>query len=461
MFYKLLLLINFLSVLSVNLVVDSDVKVDMRVPGQVEAGEQMTVNVTLDKADLRSFARFQQKLPGGLEAEVIEDGQAEFRFEDQAVKFIWLRLPAEDEISLSYRISINERLKGSFELEGDFSYIEDNQRKSVRAPSNSITINPSPSVKAEMLVDVGEFKPLAKTPSEREPLRRVRCIRQKPYQAEGNGDYVVNLLVNKANKKKFAKIQEQIPAGYKAIEEEGKGAIFTFKDQTAKFLWMNLPSEPFFVISYRLVPVDGAKDPDIQGKFSYIEDDNTRNIDIVEREVNLKDTRKEHLQSIIRSQSAPMITSREALELNDNELQDQGTSQSRTSRTSASSKGKVRIEIAEEARKIWEKNARLTHKLEPQSGIYYRVQIAAGHRPINVERYFDQYDIKKEVRAELHDGWRKYSVGSFPVYKEARDYRVHVWNTTTIDDAFVAAYNNGNRITVQEALMITNHKWYK
>jgi len=457
MFYKLLLLIHFLSVLPANLLVDGNVKVDMSAPGQVEAGEEMTVEVTLNKSDLRSFARFQQQLPGGLEAEVVQDGHAQFRFEDQTVKFIWLRLPAEEEITISYKVKVHKRLKGTFELDGTFSYIDNNNRESVDAGPARIAINPSPAVGPEMLVDISEYKPMAEAPSNRRPLGQVRCIRQKPYQPEGSSEYIVNLLVNKGDKEKFAKIQEQIPAGYRAVEEKGQGAIFTFKNQTAKFLWMNLPSEPFFVISYRLIPADGGSRPAIQGEFSFIEDDNTRNIPIVQREVNLNDTRREHLVSIIRSGAGPVIASGEGLNATDEEVQRQPY----TGTASGPNQGRVRIEIAREAKRLLEENARLTNRLEPQSGVYYRVQLAAGHRPINIKRYFKRYDIQKEVRAELHDGWRKYSVGSFPVYKEARDYRVHVWNTTTIDDAFVAAYNNGNRITVQEALMITNHKWYE
>lgn len=461
MLYKFLLLINLLGVLSVNLLVNGDVEVDMSAPRQVEAGQSMTVRVTLKKSDLRSFARFQQQLPGGMEAEVVEDGRAEFKFEDQSVKFIWLKLPPEDEITISYKVKVNERLKGSFELSGSFSYIENNERKSVEAPTAPIAINPSPSMDEEMLVDVGDFKPMAKAPSERQPTKRVQCIRQKPYPLEEGPGYMVNLLVHKGNKEKFAKIQEDIPEGYKAVQEEARGAIFTFKDQTAKFLWMNLPADKFFVISYRLIPTNGQEDPAIEGQFSFIENDNTRNIDIVQRDVNLDNTSNDHLLSIIESSKAPQITNQQGLDASDDELQEETARSQPQAPSKPGKKGKVRIEISQEAKRILEENARLTHQLEPQSGVYYRVQIAAGHRPIDVEQYFDQYNIDKEVRTELHDGWRKYSVGSFPIYKEARDYRVHIWNTTTIDDAFVAAYNDGSRITVQEALMITNHKWYE
>ena len=457
MYYKLVLLINFLGVLLANFLFPGDVNINVSAPGSIEAGQEVVVDITVNKSDLHSFARLQHDLPGGITAEAIESGNAEFTFENQKAKFIWLKLPAEEVINVSYKLKVNQRLKGDFNLTGSFAYISDNERKTVDISQIAMHINPSPSVDPSMIVDVDQFKPMAKPPETKDRMRQVLCVRQKPYQSETGDGYIVNLLINKGDKEKFAKIQETIPEGFKAVSLDEKEAIFTFKNQTAKFLWMTLPPESFFTVSYKLVPDEPGKElTQIEGDFSYIEEEKTRNINIVQQNVDLTNTERSHLVRVIKEASIPGITAREGIFTEAKEVED-----TKSYSDLKKHKGKVRIEIAEEAQKILEQNSQLTNKLEPQSGVYYRVQIAAGHRPIDVESYFDKYNIEKEVRIELHEGWRKYSVGSFGVYKEARDYRVHIWNNTSINDAFVAAYNSGDRITVQEALMITNHKWYK
>lgn len=443
MIKHLLLLVNMFVLLVLNFIF-SEVKVEMNTPGQVEAGNEIYVEITLDKSDFDSFARFQQEIPAGLNPIPVKTANADFSFKDQKVKFIWLKLPAEQKITIAYKMQVDQRLKGSFNLNGTFSYIADNERKSVEVNPKYIVINPSSTIDPKLIVDINDFKNLVSPVQKTETgIDQVKCIRQTPYLAKGNNEYIVNVLINKGAKEKFAKIQELVPEGFSAVAIESKEAIFTFKDQTVKLLWMNLPTDPYFVVSYKLIPNEGVKEtPKMEGTFSYIENDNTLSINIVEKDVNLENVSQENLLAVI-SSAGEVIT--EPTEY----VQPQDYS------------GKVKIEIAESALKLIREDTKLTSMLEPESGIYYRVQIAAGHRPINIDRYFKKYNLDKEVRTEFHEGWRKYSVGSFYVYKAARDYRVHIWNTTTIDDAFVSAYNEGKRITVQEALMITNHEWYR
>lgn len=412
-----------------------DVSIALNAPNEVVAGTEFEVEISISKTDLASFSRLQQNLPAGLTASSENTSNADFTFKDKKARFIWLRMPDQDQFTVSYKVKVDQRLKGEFSIEGMFSYIDKNERRSVSVASNTINILPSPDIDPSLIVDINDYERLIIpyiAPATAEP--QIACIRQQPQPTPDGNGYIVNLIVSKERKEKFAKIEENIPAGYTAEMITERDAIFTFKGGTAKYLWMNLPASSFFMVSYKLIPVGSAsRPPQLNGKFSYLEEDNTISIDIQQTGQDLAQVKTpEDLNNLILGISAPALA--------DNNI----TTKS--------------VDVPTQTK---EPRSNRKYLLEPEDGIYYRVQLAAGHNPVNIRRYFRKYNLEKEVRKEIHEGWHKYSVGSFPEYKVARDYRVHIWNTTVIDDAFVSAYNNGNRITVQEALMIANQKWYK
>ena len=455
----IVVLLNLLGVIIANILFPSDISLQIKAPSEVTAGTEFDIEITLNKSGAESFARFQQELPRGLTAQVVNNNNASFAFEEQNVKFIWLRLPADDQITIAYKVKVDERLKGSFSLEGLFSYIDGNDRKSVEVDAKQISIKPSPTVNPNLIVDISEFQQAVPyQPPVSLLASNIRCIRQTPAFTDEGNDMLVNILVNRGNADKFAKIEEDIPAGYTAEAISTRDAIFTFKDQKAKFLWMNLPPEPRFVVNYRLTPTNGTGTTELPltGTFSFILNEVTQVIDIIQRDVDLSNLDPKHLDGIIASSPSQSVNTPTST-----------TVPTSSSYTGADGGRELQVQYQEIVDKRPRTSATkkveldVAYLLEPEEGVYYRVQIAAGHRLVDIERYFERLKIKEDVRTERHEGWYKYSIGSFGEYKLARDRRNDIWSTTPIDDAFVAAYNNGKRITVQEALMITNQQWYK
>jgi len=458
--------LNLLVVFFISNFQATDVSLRMDAPQEVTAGTEFEVRITVNKGDVESFSRFQQVIPAGLSASSYLSSNADFTFEDKRIRMIWLKLPEADEFTFIYKVKVDERLKGTFSVGGKFSFIEDNERKSVTLTSQSITINPSPVIDPNLIVDISEFeeKVIQYIPAASMESENIACIRQKPFLGDAGDEYIINLLVNKEDKKKFAKIEEDIPYGYTAVNIDDKNGIFTFKDQKAKFLWMNLPAESFYIVSYRLIPKNDAKlgSPVVSGKFSYLVDEKTISINVVEKDLDLASITSEQLQSIItelKTQPLPLLAEVEQ-KVPDAEVKTDVPENLVVEEEKQPVKSDVTKPKGTKTKKYKFKRD-LAYVLEPESGIYYRVQVAAGHKPVDIKRYFKKYKLEREVRKEFHENWLKYSVGSFEIYKEARDYRINIWNTTDIDDAFVSAYNNGIRITVQEALMIANQKWYK
>ncbi|MFW5871867.1 MAG: cell envelope integrity protein TolA [bacterium] len=473
----------------------------MIVPGEVNAGEEFEVEFVVNKGYLASFARFIQELPAGLTAEAVISANANFSFNDKRVRFIWLRLPPEETFTFKYKIKVDERLKGNFVLGGKFSFIDENERRFVDLSGKTINIIPSPHIDESLLVDINEFEELVILDLAPKEEMKIVCIREKPDLSNSANEIIVRILVNKENKKKFAKIEEEIPFGYTAVGLETKDGIFTYKDQMAKFLWMNLPSEKYFVVSYKLIPNEGQQttELEIDGTFSFIEEDRTVELDIVEREMNSSELTPVMVEKLLQSvpemdqlkkerkprnfTRPPVVTPPKDTIVPLADVEAEKQKQLERQREIERQREKIKQEeLAKkeellrqkeiERQKDLERKNRLAKEqankrkglpnlLEPEEGVYFRVQVAAGHKPVEVNQYFKRLNITDDVRTEYHNEWIKYSIGSYKFYKEARDYRVHIWNTTPVNDAFVAAYNDGERITVQEALMIANQKWAK
>jgi len=496
---RLLFSLYFVGVLLINTLFNESVNTSIIVPSQVEAGKDFTVNLTINKGAIEGFSRLQHNLPAGLSAKPATIENAEFYSTDKKIRLVWLKIPEKNQLILSYKINVDQRLKGVFNLTGNFSYIEGNERKSITFNSENITITPSPILDPKLIVDINDFEKYI-TPDLSTKDNNVACIRQAPTKIAGSNDIIIKLLVYKGERGKFAKIEEKIPSGFVVEPIDTRSAIFTSKDNTVKFLWMNMPAEDYFTVSYKLRPkpevnINNVK---LNGSFSYIEGNQTITLNTIERSEDFSQLDKEKILALIRGPESSiepnnLFASTENMPVKSSKVQQTTTPtelpiekpiekpiEQTIKEPIETPLDKPIIEKKDTAPIISKKpliaskpivkqnvktNAYKSNyagiELLPDTGIYYRVQLAAGHRPINISRYFKKHKLEFEVKREQHDGWYKYSIGSFRQYIEARDYRSKIWTTTTISDAFVAAYNRGQRITVQEALMISNQKWYK
>lgn len=91
--------------------------------------------------------------------------------------------------------------------------------------------------------------------------------------------------------------------------------------------------------------------------------------------------------------------------------------------------------------------------------VAYRIQILATRAQVSSEAVKRIYAYPGEVRHEQHFDWHKYTTGYHTTYRAARDNRVDLSSNHAFPGPFVTAYRNGQRITVQEALLVTKQNW--
>jgi hypothetical protein len=521
---SLLILSSFLVVSIASFFSLPELNVTFGTPSVITSGESFIMDIDIDKGDISDFAKLQLSLPEGFTAELLEGEGGTFTFYDQKIKLIWISLPSNPTINVKIKIDCDTSLIGDYNLKGKISYVLEGERKNKELLSPTIKINPeSPNIVSKEVINNTSDNEAASAKKTTE----LACQRSFDATSIRPGEtFLVTLTVNKSNVSGVGKIIENIPEGLTAKEIENNGAIFSQKDNQVKFLWMTLPSDNEFSVSYKIIVdenIDGNKV--IDGKMSYLDSDVTRNALIDGTSINISKTSQKEIEtSIIEKNNLDQTTSY---------IEDEkSTEKSSFENTIASNEGEKSIKKIEysnnensvsiEAEKT-DKPISLDEKLAqsnekkltnianitedyqeelhldntPQNEITtsinnstasvkeeetnkteietnnlianiestrnhkvnYRLQICALRKKTETKYFTETHNVQEAIYLNMHEGWHKYTVGNFKEYMSARDHRKTAESNYNINGSFVTAYNEGSRITVQEALMITKDKW--
>lgn len=473
---QLVLLINVIGVLLINAFTGAPLSISQNIPATMAPGSEVKVTVTVEKGDLTGFAKLQIDLPDGLTATAIETKGASFTFSDGKAKFIWMSLPASPTFKVSYTLAAAAGASGMKRINGRFSFIEDNERKVHELTAMAVDLG-APGAVAVVEMPEAEEAPAANdlvSAAGAAPAGKItvavidNASGVAPMQGAGGvggkrvitpvteKEMLVEVTVNKGGIRGFGKLQEIIPAGFTAIEKNSAEAIFTTQDRIVKFVWLNLPASNELKVVYKL---RANEKPDgeytIDGDFGYLLNDETQKavlgtskFFIGQRAFELMAADNASMSEQDNTDPALALRAKEEAERKAREAAEQ------KAREAAEAKARQQKEA------VKEKPVTAQRSLAPEKGITYKVQITAAHREVGRAYFMARHRYSGDFQIERHQGWIKYVTGSYAEYKEARDQRVgYVQAGHDFPGPFVTAYNNGERITVQEALVISKQQW--
>jgi len=454
-----LIFINIIGFLLFTILNINDVVITHTAAKEIAIGQAVEVNLIINKNNFSGPGRLRLDLSqaeGITVKENMSDGSS-FTFKDNEVLFIWYDLPSDKGIVISYTIIAKENTNGIKKIAGDFSFINDNERKQLDVPALVFKVNP------ELVANENIKENNSSTNS-------VRSI------VKLENEYIVTVKTTIDNHKGFARIKEELPKDFNAEEIETAGSIFKNTDGYAKFIWTNLSdSINEIIVKYKISNNKGLDTNfTISGVFSseklisegynsgikipetkYIpykeitENTATDSIDIentVQEDIK-QDTLLEFASNNELNTEEDLVTSKET--------------QIEKKKEKKNKKKKERVvktedELVELKKNEVVKNIISTKKVN--NNVDYKVQILAGHRIISEKQISNQFNYSGEYALETHNGWIKYTVGSNSRYSDARDSRneLKIYN---FPGPFVTAYNYGERISVQEALILTSQNW--
>lgn len=396
--------------------VGNHIDAESHLPSQLAAGESATGTWTIHKGDARGFARLHMRVPEHLHLTPLETAGASFEQRDGVVKLIWLDAPESDVFQVKLGMEAQKHFSGG-SFEPLWSFISDGRRQDVALPSAYIApaaaglagspLMPAPS---EWMV---EGKDAATLPDVLPPFDPDQFKVLRRIQIEGPDVALISLEVSGHPKHRFLRLVERLPEGCITERDVLQGASLRFEDQELAFQWQNAPRANSFRVSYRISGELSACLPQIQGIAEF---------------------------AVGETMHAPALPAFSWDQVEDPE----GWLDTLTSAQEAPSKPAEAVAVEVPA---------------PDNGISFRVQVLAAHTYVDAPWFKKRFGFRSTIDAEPHEDWIKYTTGSFDAYDAARNRREELTSQFDFPGPFVTAYDEGRRITVQEALVRAQQHW--
>lgn len=370
------------------------------VPEELPIGEPVAVHWAIHKGDLAGFAKLTFDLPPNLNVAVRNANGATFSFENGQAKLIWMDMPSEATLAIGLDLKAMPGFEGGT-IVPTFSFVREGERVDLDFEG------------AVVRADAATLP---------QGLAYYHGTRQVDVIMEGVAD--VRIHVECEPTKGFLKLEETLPSGCRPEAIEAAGATTSVRTDALKFVWFEAPATQAFDLAYRL----RCEDPATMrfpwpGQIAYVSQD------------------EPVVKQIVVDAGEPMAQ----VEETDAE---QGATDADAGRSVE--EPAVQSDRNEGAGLSEDGIAR---------DVAFRVQVMAAHRYVDGEWMRARFGLKEAVDVEEQSDWFKYTVGQADEYAQARDLREQLTAGYHFPGPFVTAYLRGERITVQEALALSDQQW--
>ncbi len=443
------------------------------------------VEIDINKLGVKGFAKIQDIVPEGFTATEVANNEAIFTQTGNKVKLVWFDIPKKMNMKISYLLEAPSDFTGVADIEGDFHYMAGSDLKKVEIPKKTITIggemvanvdNTKTDVEEDNTLNTSTTNSVDNNVSNNIIEDATEDLADTKTDVQNNAKVVIDTATEDVNNTMDNTNTSDIVDNNTALntntEEPTSSAENVAKDNTTSSDVNNTAS----TLNDNTTPTT-SNTASVDNTNHSTSTTNTTQATVMDPATSSTSTYETNRSKVNDDNTTPSVdntnSSKESDPINTNSNNNSSTSSAVENITTTvtpdmtadveepeSTKVSVKEYVKDNILKEDDSFTSTSSVSDADSGITYRVQLMAGKNVVGKEYLRKRHNFHSKFSIENHEGWIKYTYGTFGTYKSARDQRNMVRGQYNFDGPFVSAYNDGERITVQEALMISKQKWY-